>query len=106
MRPNAESVKKYQEVVTGYEKSGMTVRAYCERERIAEPSFYYYRRYLKALSEKGRKLPGKFRPLNLISSSGGFMPGGYEVKLVSGAVIKIPRDFDAGKIETLLSMLG
>ena len=42
-----------------YAKSGLTVTAFCERERVSVPSFYYWRRKLPTMAGASAGSPGR-----------------------------------------------
>jgi len=44
---NPEKERYWREIVVRYERSGMKVRAFCEREQIKEHQFFAWRRKLK-----------------------------------------------------------
>lgn len=49
----------WRDVVARFRTSGLSVRAFCRREKLVETAFYFWRR---TLAERDGKLPTKSRP--------------------------------------------
>jgi hypothetical protein len=90
---------------------GHTIRAYCERHALAEPSFYAWRRELaRREASTGRGRPPRGRPssrgapflqLNVPSP-----PVGIEIVLAGGTVVRVPRGTDEATVAMVLSALA
>lgn len=100
----------WQDIVNRQADSGLSVRQFCAKERVSEPSFYIWRRRLRgresgqsamASRHVGSQDNGRdFIPLELVDNSGGLEvihPLGYRVRL-SGEV-------DAAKLQCVLDIL-
>jgi transposase-like protein len=79
----------WRERLRRYERSGLTVTRFCEREGVSAPSFYQWRKRLAsrpAAAPGGQSAPA-FRQL-LLAPSGGVM----SVELAGGARIQLPAE--------------
>jgi hypothetical protein len=72
-----------------FESSGMSVKRFCRRERVSEPTFYQWRKRL-ALAD-GSKTPAPFVPVRVVQ-----LPA-VEIQLPNGARVRVP----AGQAEAL-----
>jgi len=95
--------------VAGWRHSGLTVRAYCAAEGLAEANFYAWRR---TLAERVRRAARAVRP----SATPAFVPGqvvsepatprgSVEVLLANGRVLRLGADFDPQVVRQLLALL-
>jgi hypothetical protein len=78
----------WRERLRRYERSGLTVTRFCEREGVSAPSFYQWRKRLasRPAAPGGQSAPA-FRQL-LLGPSGGVM----SVELAGGARIQLPAE--------------
>jgi hypothetical protein len=116
----------WQEIISGQQESGQSVRAYCRQAGIEESAFYWWRRELARRSRQGedrrslrrslpqgqpgRQVTGKATPI-----AAGFLPvqvtsdrhpeggRGVELLLADGRVLRLQPGFDR---QTLLDVLG
>jgi hypothetical protein len=90
-----------------WRSGGGSVRVFCRREGVAEPSFYYWRRELARRDGAGARCGGAAAPLFLpvrVKDSG-TVPGEgvIEVRLPSGHVL---RGGEVEKLARLAALLG
>ena len=64
-------------------RSGLSVAAFCRRERVSQPSFYHWRKRLAAAE---RPL---FVPVQ-VADDAPASAGGLEIDLPGGAVVRLP----------------
>ena len=95
--------------------SGLTVRAFCRREGISEPSFYAWRRRITKRDAKsvtvGRQ-PALI-PVDIVDSVGGGSPNGdatsarrLEVVTPSGFTLRFHHDIEPRQLGTLLNVIS
>lgn len=94
-----------------YANSGLTVTAFCERERVSVPSFYYWRRKLPAIVDPSGSVPGRrlgagrapqkpdFVPITIRSSAA------IEMRLPNGAQLWLPAG-DAALLSAAIAAAG
>ncbi len=81
--------------------SGMTVRAFCRRHRLAEPSFYAWRRQL---AERDANATA-FVPVQVVTDEAHGAGGTLEVMLSGGRSVRVARGFDAPTLRRVLAVL-
>ena len=112
-RRSAEKEAFWRRAVVEQQGSGLSVRQFCQRKKIAAASFYGWKREL-ALRDRERN--GSERPAgNAAGHEQSFVPlrvtpapllaAGLELLHPSGHVIRIPAGFDDETLQRLLSIL-
>ena len=94
-----------------WRSSGGTVREFCARHGLSEPSFYFWRRNLAARDRQAtarRQSDGHrgggtdlFVPVRVLPT-----PPVLEVVLGGGRVVRVPAGFDAATLRQLLDLLA
>ena len=99
-RRNPQREQFWREAMASWRKSGMSVRAFCARRALSEPSFYFWRRELR---ERGAQQPATRRPvlvpLHVVAEAL------WEVVLPMGVVVRVPAGADAGAVARLVAAL-
>ena len=86
-----------------WQHSGLTVRAFCARHHLAEPSFYAWRRTLAQRDAQAITfVPVEVLPEPLSPES---EAAGLELVLVGGRVLRIGPAFDEATLRRLLALL-
>jgi hypothetical protein len=88
----------WRQLVAQQERSGLSVRAFCQQHRTSEPSFYQWRKRLR------EQLPMKFA----LVETGRSAPAGVaavEVMLTSGERLRIVPGVEAATLRLVLSVL-
>ena len=77
---------EWQRRLRRYEKSGLTAARFCARERVAVPTFWYWRRKCAGVASVPQAPPAVFTPVEVV--------GGRSISLrfPIGAVLEIPED--------------
>jgi transposase-like protein len=88
----------WREAVAGHRQSGLSVRAFCRRRGLSEPSFYAWRRQLD--EREGRARPATFVPVRVVSESM------IEVALPNGVVVRAASVSEPQAIARLVAALG
>jgi transposase-like protein len=89
-----------------WQRSGLSVRAFCEQHDLSQPSFYAWRR---TLAERDAQAVA-FVPVEVLSDTLTLSPseaaaGGLELVLAGGRVLRIGPAFDAPTLRRLLAAL-
>ena len=121
-----ERQSHWQELISGQQQSGQSVRAYCRQAGVEESAFYWWRRELARRSRQGkdrrsprrsspqgqpgRQVTGKappiaagFLPVQVTSDRRSESGHGVELLLADGRVLRLHLGFDR---QTLLDVLG
>ena len=98
MKQTTKARMRWRALVERQEKSGLSVSAFCEREKIPQATFYQWR---KRLSESDMPA-GTLVPVTVIS------PAAIEIDLPCGATVKVPPNEQALQqvLRLLLSQEG
>ena len=99
-------VQRWRQLIERWQHSGLSVRAFCQRQQLAIPSFYTWRRRLRRDDGLANHettavtfLPVHVRP----DDTGTQVP--LEIVLANGRCLRIPRDFDAAHLREVLRTL-
>jgi transposase-like protein len=90
-------------IVRLWQRSGQTVRAFCDEQGVSEPSFYAWRRIL-AQRDRHAAAPA-FVPLHITPAPATAPPPSLEVVVGAGRVVRVPPGFDAATLRDLLAVL-
>jgi len=99
------------DVVTRWRGSGLSVRAFCARESLSEPSFYVWRREL-ARRGRGDGTAPPFVPVKVVEprASGAAatpgVPGAIEVVVREGLVVRVGAGFDGDTLRAVVAVLA
>jgi hypothetical protein len=83
-----------------WQTSGQTIRAFCQAQRLSEPSFYAWRR--RIIPQRERQQPA-FVPVRVTPIPTTTIP--LELVLASGPIVRVPPGFDADTLRQLLAVL-
>jgi hypothetical protein len=91
-----------------WQNSGLTIRDYCARHRVSEPSFYGWRRTLAQRGPDSEaaavELPVTFVPVE-VQPDFPAAPPILELVLANGRLLRIPPGIDLGQVRELLAVL-
>ena len=103
--------RQWRERMAGWRASGLSVREFCQRRGLTEPTFHYWRRELRMRdaaastaamkSSSGNKSRPVFVPLTVLSTA----TLAVEVRCPSGHVVLLP-SCDATCLASLFAALG
>lgn len=91
----------WREAVAAWEKSGQSIRAFCSRRGLSEPSFYNWKRSLRERDRFQSPAPQGPRlvPVRVV-------PGAVvEVVLPTGLIVRVPGGAEAATVATLIAAL-
>jgi transposase len=80
--------------------SGLSVRAFCARHHLAQPSFYAWRRILNE-----RDAAATFIPVQVVPDDEPSKARSVEVLLVGGRRLRVNPGFDPATVRQLLALL-
>ena len=112
-RPGWREAKEqlWREQVTSWQRSGLSIRQYCQQHQLNEPNFYAWRRELARRDEVGgissksvqrpKPLSVTWMPLTVEPST---VPV-VEVQLPTGAILRVPAGVESVTLERILTAL-
>jgi hypothetical protein len=108
-RGNPRDLRKerfWRRMLRQWRRSGLSIRAFCQRHHLSEPNFYAWRRTLADRDARAvafvpvQVLPEPLAPPPLSSAA-----SGLELVLAAGRVLRIGPSFDAPTLRRLLALL-
>jgi hypothetical protein len=84
-----------------WQSSGLSVRAFCDRHGLAQPSFYAWRRLIQ---QRDAEL-GTLLPVQLVPEVEAHAGSRFEVVLAGGRIVRVPPGFDTATLRQLLAVL-
>ena len=92
--------QRWRRLIDDWRASGLTVRAYCARHRLAEPSFYAWRRELQQRDADR----AAFVPVRLVGEAPA-AAAGIELLLPGQRTVRVAPGFDPATLRQLLAVL-
>jgi transposase-like protein len=89
----------WRDAMAAWQASGLSVRQYCRRHGLAEPSFYHWRRELRQRDIRPAAAAPAFVPVTVVPAAT------VEVRCPSGHVVTLPAA-DAATLRTLFAALA
>lgn len=104
---NSAKRQQWVERLERFQKSGQTVKAFCQAERVSTPSFYHWKRKLGETTGRGRARPTSKRAPSTAFKAVRVVPSpaahGVTVRLGTGIVMDLGQD--AETIERVVGQL-
>jgi transposase-like protein len=99
--PDRHKEHQWRQRIREWRQSGLTVRAFCARHGLAQPSFYVWRR---KLAQRDAAYPA-FVPVQVVGQTSVASSAALEVVLEGGRTIRVPAGFNAATLRQLLAVL-
>jgi hypothetical protein len=84
-----------------WQRSGLSVRAFCARQQLSEPSFYFWRRLL----QQRQAAAAAFVPVQVVPDQELPPAGSLDLLLAGGRRVRVTSGFDAATLRQLLAVL-
>jgi transposase-like protein len=107
-RRDAGREGRWRELLAKHASSGLGVRAFCRREKVAESNFYAWRRTIgKRDQNDGRAESPAFLPAVVTASLPGETPGEspITIELSGGRLLRLPESTSAERLADLVHAL-
>lgn len=98
-RPSREPF--WRQVLARWKRSGLSVRAFCEAERLNPMTFYWWRR---ELARRDRPRPS-FLPVHVLAEKSEPSTPGIEVVLANGRSVRVGAGFDPSTLVRVVELL-
>src|SRR3954454_3118808 len=97
----------WRQLLERWQDSGLSVRVFCRRHRLAEPTFYAWRRTLAQLPspDAAAAEPLTFVSLDIRHDTPSPPAPALELVLGNGRLLRIPQGFDPAALRALLAVL-
>jgi hypothetical protein len=102
-RPDPATRQSWQQCLDRFQRSGLTVPAFCEREGVSPASFYVWRRRLQHDSPPPAADAPRLVPVRFVTPPAS---APVELLLPSGCVLRLCPDCDLDWLRQLLPVLG
>jgi transposase len=93
--------QQWREWLHRWQKSGLSVRVFCARQGLAEPSFYAWRRVIGQRDAAAVS----FVSVHVVPDVQPEPAGRFEVVLAGGRTLRVTPGFDAATLRQLLAVL-
>jgi hypothetical protein len=93
--------RQWRRWISQWQTSGLSVRDFCARHRLATASFYNWRRVLE---RRAAEEPA-FVPVQVVADAVPAQASALEVVLVHGRAVRVAPGFDAATLRRLLAVL-
>jgi transposase len=100
--PDPALEKLWRDRLDRFHNSGLSVRAFCARERLPESAFYFWKRQLAARDAQAQPAQPAFVPVRVLAAP---PSSPLEVVLAAGRIIRVPPGFDPALLRAVLAAL-
>ena len=98
-RPDPALEALWQQRLLRFERCGLSISAFCDREGVSTPSFYAWRRRLRCAPRSDADGP-RFVPIHVLAAAP------LELVLPSGAILRLTAGCDLAFVRALVDSLG
>jgi hypothetical protein len=98
---NTSKAEQWQQWIQDWRASGLSVRGFCLRRGLAQPSFYAWRRKL----ERRAAEPATFIPLRILTDARAASAAALEIVLADGRSVRVQPGFDRATLRQVLAVL-
>jgi transposase len=99
---------EWRHIVREQARSGLSIREFCTKSKLAESAFYFWRRELarrQAEQEQRRERPHAFLPVRVAEDPLPVGPGRIEIVLSSGRRVHVTAPVDRQVLADVLAVL-
>jgi transposase len=100
-RRDPRKEQQWRHWIRQWQRSGLSVRAFCARHYLSQPSFYAWRR---TLQQREAATPALV-PVRVLPDETSAPPSSLEVVLARGRCLRVPPGFDPATLRQLLAVL-
>ena len=100
-RRDERKERQWRRWIGEWRRSGMSVRDFCARRGVSEPSFYGWRRVL----EQRAAASAAFMPVQIAADDGPTQVSALELALPGGRTVRVHPGFDPATLRQLLTVL-
>ena len=97
---SGERERFWRELVEGQQRSGVSIRQWCHRRGVSEPSFYFWRRELAHRGAGPQIVPVEVSPSSPISNAD------LEIELPGPVIVRVRAGCDAQLLRQTLALLS
>jgi transposase len=98
---DSQKEQQWRRCLRDWQRSGLSVAAFCRRYDVAEHRLYAWRRILARRDAE----QSTFIPIQVLADKDSAADAALEVLLVSGRRLRVPRGFDAETLRQVLVVL-
>lgn len=91
----------WRRLIQQWQRSGLSVRAFCDRHQLTQPSFYAWRHRLQQRAAAA----APFVPVRVVPDAPPLAAGSIEVVLASGRRLRVAPGFDPAALRQLVAVL-
>src|SRR5579884_903256 len=104
-QPVPVTEQRWLAIVSRQQCSGQSVREFCRRQRLSEPSFYLWRRVLRQRGRLDAREAAAPAFVKLTVATAPAARPAIELVLADGRVLRVPPGFDPALLRQLLRLL-
>ena len=101
---SGERERFWRKLVAGQAQSGMSIRDWCDRHGVSEPSFYFWRRELARRQEQRQELSPQIVPVE-VAPSGAGSHWELEIELPGQFVVRVSPECNLNLLRQALTVL-
>ena len=94
----------WRKLVAGQAQSGVSIREWCDRHGVSEPSFYFWRRELARRQEQRQELSPRIVPVEVAPPAAGSR-WGLEIELPGQIVVRVGPECNPDLLRQALMVL-
>ena len=98
---DARKEQQWRQWIEQWRRSRLSVRAFCARHGLSQPSFYAWRREL----QRRDTAPPAFVPVRVVGANVAGPSSGIEVVLGGGRTVRVAPGFDATTLQQVVAAL-
>jgi transposase-like protein len=101
---SGERERFWRKLVAGQARGGVSIRQWCDRHGVSEPSFYFWRRELARRKEQRQELSSQIVPVDVTPPMAGGR-WGLEIELPGQIVVRVGPECNLNLLQQALTVL-